>query len=238
MAAQRRVMTARVEQVLLSNWAAVGPNWIGKKVREDIRRRHLQLCLGIERTRRFASPAREAQYRALYPPLLSPSVPGWSVELRRPFADRRLHEFMLAVPPEQHFQPHPEVDLFYAGSKRLLRSAMRGVLTEPVRLRTTKTAFGGIYVDDVRQRWPQYEAAFGPSATPIVAERGYVDRRQFWSRLEQLREGAVGADFIYILHIVGLESWLRGFNQPRHQLVAVPVASADSSVIEPARERR
>ena len=64
--------------------------------------------VGMERHRRFASQSREEQYQMLYPPPVSRNPSGWPVEIWRPYADRRLHEFMLAIPPEQHFEPQQE----------------------------------------------------------------------------------------------------------------------------------
>ena len=110
---------------------------------------------------------------------------------------------------------------------------MRGILPESVRTRTTKTIFRTVYSNDFERRWADYEAAFGPSAHPLVAEHGYVDQARLWSRLQQLRDGAEVADFIYLIHIVGLETWLRGFNQPREQLVSIPA----STPIQPLAHR-
>ena len=56
------------------------------------------------------------------------------VEVRHPFLDRRVVEFVLSIPPEK---------LFRAGlSKPLLRRSMAGVLPEAVRTRRDKTKLG------------------------------------------------------------------------------------------------
>jgi asparagine synthase (glutamine-hydrolysing) len=52
------------------------------------------------------------------------------LETREPFLDRRLVEFVLAVPPQFQIMP--------GESKSLLRNAMRGLLPEPVRTRRDK----------------------------------------------------------------------------------------------------
>lgn len=223
-ALQRQLMARNTRRFLVEHAAQLMPGYIAEPVREEVRQRHVALCVGLERQRRFASQSREDQFEMLYPPLVSRNPPGWPVEVARPYADRRLHEFMLAIPPEQHFEPHPDSDLIYAGSKRLVRRALRGVLPESIRTRTTKTVFSSVYNNDLESHWADYEAAFGPSAHPLVVERGYVEHGRFWSRLEQWRAGGAAEDFIYLIQIVGLETWLRGFNQPRPQLVTVPVA--------------
>jgi asparagine synthase (glutamine-hydrolysing) len=206
-------------------------------LRGELGERHLALCLAAERGRRFGSPAREAEYRLLYPPEVARHPAPWPVEIWRPFADRRLHEFMLAIPPEQKFEPHPATDDFYAGSKQVVRRAMRGILPESIRTRTSKTVFRGVFEDEVASHWTTYASAFGPSAKPEVARRGYVEPRLFWQRLQELRDGRSGADLIYVMQIVGLESWLRTFALPRPQRVMVPPARVEGARPAVARVR-
>lgn len=197
------------------------PPWMPAPCREELLRRHLRLAEARERGRRFGSPAREAEYRLLSPPEIARHPAPWSVELWRPFADRRLHEFLLAIPPEEKYAPHPASDDYYAGAKQVVRRALRGVLPESIRTRTTKTVFGAVFADEVDRHWPRYEAAFGPGARPLIAARGYVDPALFWLRLRALRSGTYAGDFHYVTRMVALESWLRGFALPRSELVTV-----------------
>jgi asparagine synthase (glutamine-hydrolysing) len=201
------------------------PGWMPEPLRQELSQRHLELCLEEEHAQRFASPAREHEARLLDPPEVSWHPAPWPVEIWRPYADRRLQEFMLAIPPEQKFAPHPESDEFYAGSKWLVRRAMRGILPESIRTRRAKTVFNGVFEREVARQWPLYEAAFGPSGRSELAVRGYVDPALFWARLQELRDGGgEGADLIYLMQIVALESWLRVFRLPRPQLVTMPPA--------------
>ena len=55
------------------------------------------------------------------------------IEMRHPFLDRRLVEFMLRLPPAQK--------LFKGATKAVLRRAMRGILPESIRLRSGKANF-------------------------------------------------------------------------------------------------
>lgn len=191
------------------------PEWMCEPLREGLRRRQARLWLQAERGRRFSSPAREEAYNLLYPPEIVRHPAPWPLEIWRPFADRRLHQLLLAIPPEQLFAPRPETDEFYAGSKRLVRRAMRGILPESVRTRRSKTVFQAQVGSELEQQWAEYAAAFGPTARPELARRGYVDPQRFWSRLTQLREGVYGPDLVYILEMVGLETWLRSLRQAR-----------------------
>jgi asparagine synthase (glutamine-hydrolysing) len=224
--AQRWLQTRHVEQESQrQSWRWL-PEWLCEPLREELRLGQIQLWLEAEGGRRFANPAREAEYNLLYPPEIVRHPAPWPVEIWRPFADRRLHEFLLAIPPEQKFEPHPYTDGFYAGSKYLVRRAMRGILPESVRTRTAKTVFQSQVRREIEQQWPLYTAAFGPSARPEIARLGYVNQPCFWSRLLQLRNGEYGPDLTYVLEMVGLETWLRSLRQPRPQATTIPVSAS------------
>jgi asparagine synthase (glutamine-hydrolysing) len=201
------------------------PSWLTEALREDLSERHHRLCLEQHRHRRFSNDGREAESIMLYPPEVGISATGWPLEIWRPFADRRLHELLLAVPPEQKFRPHPGTDSFYAGSKWLLRRAMRGIVPGNILTRTEKTSFGALWQQEIERNWPRYQEAFGPTARPEVVARGYVDQHPFWLRLEALRSTAssegYGADFLYVTRVIGLETWLRSLSMPRSQATRI-----------------
>jgi asparagine synthase (glutamine-hydrolysing) len=218
---QRRVTTAYVDRWGEWDRRSLLPAWMPPELREDLYRRDRRLRVEAERARRFSNPARETEYRLLYPPEVSRRPTGWPLQLWQPFADRRLHEFLLAIPPEVKFAPHPETDEFYAASKQLVRQAMRGIVPESIRTRTTKTVFAAVFENEVAHHWARFESTFGPTGRSQVAQRGYVHPGLFWSRLEELRAGARGQDFGYLIRVVGLETWLRGIASPRPQVVTV-----------------
>lgn len=221
LALQRRLMLAYTRRALRRTWHRQLPNWLGSDIREDLRWKQLDLSLAAERNRRFSSIARQWEYDLLYPPEIAPNPPGRSIVTWRPFADRRVHEFLLRIPPEQKFSPASGADQWYAASKQLTRRAMRGLLPDSIRTRTTKPHFGSAYLDGIQRQLPAYEAAFGPSARLEIADRGYVDPDLFRARLAALGDGAMGNDFMYILSMVSLERWLRGFRLSRPHLVTV-----------------
>jgi asparagine synthase (glutamine-hydrolysing) len=184
------------------------------------------------RDQRFKSLSRQLELNQLYPPEAARSAIGWPLEIRRPYADRRLHEFLLAIPPEQKFTPHPESDEFYAGSKQMLRRGLKGILPESIRTRIQPTHFGAVFADEVKERWGLYESVFHPSMESEIAERGYIDRNTFWSRLQTLRDtDEYGSDFIYLIRMVALETWLRTFHLPRSQQINVPTRWGDPALI-------
>jgi hypothetical protein len=98
---------------------------------------------------------------------------------------------------------------------------MKGILPESIRTRTRKTYFSQVFASEVQRNWDVYEAAFGPSARPVSAERGYLDQQRFWGRLLDLRGGMEATDTYYVCKMVALEGWLRGLTLPRPQLVTV-----------------
>jgi asparagine synthase (glutamine-hydrolysing) len=225
---QKRLRAAYLRRNILQVWPYILPGWMPEPLREDLAGRYLRLSLDAERGRRFANDARETDLRLLYPPEAAWHAAPWPVEVWRPYADRRLHEFLLGIPPEQKFEPHPTTDEFYAGSKQIVRRAMCGILPESIRTRTSKTVFGAVWEQEIARQWPEYEAAFGPGARSEVAERGYVDQERFWLRLQALRERTDGNDLMYVMHVVALETWLRGLRQPRPEVVTV--AGAETRV--------
>jgi len=195
--------------------------WIAKPLGEDLMRRNHELLEAAERNRRFSSPARHAEHLLIDPPEAFRHPAGWPVEIWRPFSDRRLLEFLFAIPPERKFEPHSETDEFYAGSKRLLRNAMERVLPESVRTRKTKTIFSSAIVDAIDRSWPTYEAAFGPGSESELVTRGYIDPALFWERLQRLRGGEELPEIMYVFHVIALETWLRTFRLPRADLAVV-----------------
>lgn len=222
---QRSILTAHATREHHRGKAGPVPTWMPAHLSEHLRQRNLEMATQADRQRRFASPARETEYRYLYPPEVARHPAPWSVELCRPFADRRLHEFLLAIPPEQKFRPHPEADSYYAGSKQLVRRGLRDILPESIRTRTEKTSFRSVFASEIRRNWPRYEEAFGPGSNSEIANRGYVDRDRFWSTLQALRDGTPGRRSVYIMELIGLETWLRSFRLPRERLVTIEPAS-------------
>lgn len=68
----------------------------------------------------------------------------YGIEIRYPFFDRRLVQFLLSVPEEQRWQNEwPKV---------ILRRAMDGILPEPIRTRKDKAEFSSIIDSEFKDR--------------------------------------------------------------------------------------
>jgi len=150
---------------------------------------------------RAAAPDRRRRVRGLA---------GW-VEARRlqapeplqhvayshPFADRRLVEFMLAIPPAEVVRP--------GEPRRLMRRAFAGFLPEPVLLRKSKASFGGFYDECLA---PLAQEMLRDPARLRSVELGYLDRDNLVERLGRYLGGAdsnAGQLRVAIL----VEFWLR-----------------------------
>jgi asparagine synthase (glutamine-hydrolysing) len=219
---QQHVMLASLRRRYSQTHDRLLPPWMPDALRVELSEWHLRLCLDSERQRCFSNPTREDEFRLLYPPEVARHAVPWPIEERRPFADRRLQEFLLRIPPEQKFTPHPDTDNLYAAQKQIVRRAMRGILPESIRARTHKTIFRNVWENELASQWRVFGRAFGPSGRSEIADRGYVKPEPFWARLTELQAGQVGGDFMYIMKLVELETWLRALRLPRPRLVTVP----------------
>jgi asparagine synthase (glutamine-hydrolysing) len=173
--------------------------------------------------RHFAEAAREALYdhiqktpwdRAAH--WYSQHAAAFGIEVRHPFLDRRLVEFLFSVPTDR---------LFRAGfSKPLLRQAMTGVLPEKVRTRRDKTrlgAFLNLSVDSERRSWIERLLA-----APLAAELGIFDAGHLRAAWRRNQEGTPGELDGLLWYSISLEIWLREHGTT---LGLVPPAVAQSA---------
>lgn len=232
---QRQLMIISTKRWLARNEGLLLPDWMPESLRASLEQRTAEVVLDTERSRRFANQTRHAESRLLDPPEVAGHPAPWSLQAWRPFADRRLHEFLLAIPPEQKFNVAADSGGPYARSKWILRRAMEGILPDMIRLRTDKTQFSQAHANSIDANWPIYEAAFHPSGKSEIAERGYVMADTFWERLLEARTALTGADSVYVTRMVGLETWLRTFELPRSQLTAIPLAIYQAAPVADTR---
>jgi asparagine synthase (glutamine-hydrolysing) len=214
---QRPIRTALASRELSRNHDALIPKWITPEVRADLLQRHTAQTLESERSRIFSDDSLHDMWRAFVPVESLPIVTPSPVTLAQPFSDRRVREYVLGVPPEQIFEPHPYSDEFYASHKLLLRRGLRSILPESIRMRTEKTLFTPFVLNDTRRRWSAYETAFGPGAQSEIDAHGYVDGKLFWDRLVQMRDGGFGDDGQFVSRALNTETWLRSLRLDRHE---------------------
>jgi asparagine synthase (glutamine-hydrolysing) len=123
----------------------------------------------------------------------------FGMEARHPFLDRRLFEYVLAIPPEQIYQ--------LGVYKPLLRRATVGLLPETVRTRRTKTRFVAFL--DVVMREREAERIEAMLSAPVSAELGMVDPARLLQAFRDYRAGAAESRRSFLWYAVNLEIWLR-----------------------------
>lgn len=115
-----------------------------------------------------------------------------------PFLDRRLVQFMLAVPFDQKFRP--------GATRWLHRAALAGVLPEAIRTRKSKASGQGFACRSINREWAQLRALFGDE--PRATLRGYVRASPLNEALERARRG-LAVDSLALIRTIAIETWLR-----------------------------
>ena len=129
----------------------------------------------------------------------------FSLEERYPFFDRRLVEYLLAIPEEQRW--------WHDRPKTILRNAMQDILPEAIRQRKTKTDFCPVH--DMELKGRQREKVGEVFRRPALAGLGIVDDQSIRQMFEAYCRGA-SEHWAPLSVIIGLELWYRKeFNERR-----------------------
>jgi len=113
-----------------------------------------------------------------------------------PLVDRRLVEFMFAIPDSVIWKPDQD--------RALMRGALEGILPERVRQRRTKGYGQPAHLRIVRRLL----ATLPPTRDWLVVQAGYVDYERFTAMLPRLDNGTF-SDADYVMRLVNFESWLQ-----------------------------
>lgn len=159
----------------------------------------------IEESRSIRLPSRRLQFLGLN--LLAVEMGAMSIacpemDIRYPFADRALVEFVFSIPIEQHLRPHE--------MRSLQRRAMARVLPPELAYRRTKGTAGGTVYRRFREQWPAIKSIF---AAPRVCDYGYVDRNALDVSLQRAAHGQ-NVNAPGLLRLLALELWLRTLERP------------------------
>ncbi len=193
-------------QVSLSS--LIHPNFLLRTQQEEF-------PAGTLRQRVFASPARQEIYDNLVESPWYLRIANWhdrssapsGAEVRHPFLDRRLFEYILAVPVEQIFR--------LGFTKNLLRRAMSGILPEKVRLRRGKTSFTRFLDHLLLER--ATDEVLELVRAPRSAEFGILDGERLRSAYRGLANGGSEASRGAVWRAICLEIWLRRCDAIRSQ---------------------
>ncbi len=103
----------------------------------------------------------------------------YGIEIRYPFFDRRLVQFLLSVPEEQRWRNE--------WPKTILRRAMDGILPEPIKIRRDKAEFSSIIDSDFKKR--QAHKISELILTSSLASFGIIDSLRLHQLFQDYREG-------------------------------------------------
>jgi len=197
------------------------PGWIAP---EFVRR--TGLAERLAEMDRYPAPggARSEMYRHLIArPTYHRSI-GWydrharalGIEVRHPFLDRRLFEFVFSLPPEH---------LIRLGERKpVLRRALAGILPDAVRLRRHKTSLGGFVDFSLKKEAGRIRNLL---EAPLSAEFGIINGKAAREAFDRYCAGETGLGQRSLWYVITLELWLR---QHLDRLSGALVS------LEPARE--
>ena len=122
----------------------------------------------------------------------------YGIKVHHPFFDRRLAEFILAIPPELLRQePRP---------KTLLRRAMSGILPEPILKREEKPSLRSFYHYGIYQEQSRIKALFSESR---LAACGFIDSRALLDEISAYLEEDGAQTTATFLSTLNAELWFR-----------------------------
>jgi asparagine synthase (glutamine-hydrolysing) len=139
------------------------------------------------------------------------------ISMAHPFADRRLVEFMLSVPPEVTCRP--------GEPRALMREAFRGILPAMVGKRQSKSSYT-----------QTYRQAFQPLAADVAAsgiadmhlvKAGVLDGESLRKRIQMFRQG-LPCNEHRLRHILLLEFWIRNVTGSQSPLLEMDNATLES----------
>jgi asparagine synthase (glutamine-hydrolysing) len=187
----------------------VFPEWLTPEFRRQAAVSRAQITR-LSGPRRYASSFREAQWRQLR--AMSSSVRWLSVpfyEQRRPLVYRPLVEFMLTIPPDQKLSPEQD--------RVILRRALKGILPESVRLRSSKGTIDARFASVVSRDWEKIRHL---ADVRELAALGLVEPRLFKEACDVRRHG-LRRDLCFTSALT-VEAWLRlpGRDRPRDEEIA------------------
>jgi asparagine synthase (glutamine-hydrolysing) len=154
-------------------------------------------------------PFQSSLHQSMYDTLTRTSLPAllryadrnsmaFSREVRLPFLDHRLVEYLFAIPPDQKIHT--------ATTKILLRSAMRGIIPEGIRNRKDKIGFAP--PESVWLQGPLREWAEDTFSSAQFREREWLDARVLQRAWMKFKNGDAGLQGV-VWRWLSLETWAK-----------------------------
>jgi asparagine synthetase B (glutamine-hydrolysing) len=127
------------------------------------------------------------------------SAASFGIEVRHPFLDRRLFEYVLAIPGEQLFR--------LGWSKNLLRRSMTGILPEKIRLRERKTRFTAFLDFAMKGRGASEIQEI--VRDPLSADLRFLERKSLNEAYLRFLDQGTDETRRALWYAITLEIWLR-----------------------------
>ena len=127
----------------------------------------------------------------------------FGLELRHPFLDKRLMQFVIALPNDQRHRAE--------GDRFILRNSMRRLMPDKVRTRIGKSDLAGVIDRELRVK--QVREVRALLASSRLAKLGAVDRKELVSAFESFVNGSRKIHASEFETVVGLELWLRNLEK-------------------------
>lgn len=184
------------------------PQWLDQKfvARMSLRERLVSSADSFG----FGLPSRKAQWDLLSSAIsMSFAEHYWErggIEVRLPYLDLPLVEFMLAIPFEQKIRP--------GEPRSLQRRSLRDVLPQRIARRKGKRGTDEAFFRSLAREWPKLDAIF---ADARVGARGYAQPELLRGALDRARRGSE----VYtgmLSSLISIEFWLRALERRRSRV--------------------
>ena len=173
---------------------AQAPQWLVTPFRHEVQAARSDPWLGGPRL--YESAARELHYRSiLQNAVIARFLPAG--DERCPFLYRPLVEFVLALPWEHLLTP--------AEDRVIQRRALRAILPDAIRRRTSKASGTPQLLRGLRRNWMRVRRFI---AAPRLASLGLVEPTLLQDACEGMRHGLLGAHLPDLVAALSMEMWL------------------------------
>ena len=153
----------------------------------------------------------------------------WGIEISYPFVDRRLVEFMQAIPYDQRVRP--------GETRSLLRRALRNLLPEEIAKRKRKTLNTAASFLAVSREWSRLSQMLLDAR---VCTYGYANSEAMLAALDRARAGRDPSS-LSITFLISLEIWLRALERKdilANRRAATTVPPVNSETIGSAKRNQ
>ena len=119
-------------------------------------------------------------------------------EIRYPYLDQRLVEFLTSIPTEQLLRP---------GRRRsLMRRALAALVPSEILNRRTKSSSTRYFSAALNKHWSKLEEIV---RSPVTASVGFVKPKEFYTAIVNAKNGDVSTFVVRLYRALSVELWLR-----------------------------